>query len=67
MVSNSYSWLGGVVAHWDPVKNLDFEFELLYQYANTQQPNGFIPGATNPTWVRVGDGFAARFEVTRSW
>jgi hypothetical protein len=67
LVSNSYSWLGGVVAHWDPVKNLDFEFELLYQYANTSQPNGFIPGFTNPTWQKVGDGFAARFEVTRSW
>jgi hypothetical protein len=67
MVSNSNEWLAGVVAHWDPVKNLDFEFELLYSYANTQQPNGFIPGATNPTWVKVGDGFAARFEVTRSW
>jgi hypothetical protein len=40
---------------------------LLYQYANTVQPNGFIAGATNPAWVRVGDGFAARFEVTRSW
>jgi len=67
LVSNSYSWLAGVVAHWDPVKNLDFEFELLYQYANTQQPNGFIKNTTNPTWVKVGDGFAARFEVTRSW
>jgi hypothetical protein len=67
VVSNSNTWLAGVVAHWDPVKNLDFEFELLYQYANTQTPNGFIPGATNPTWQRVGDGFAARFEVTRSW
>ena len=67
MVSNSNTWLGGVVAHWDPVKNLDFEFELLYQYANTLQPNGFVPGATNTSWQRVGDGFAARFEVTRSW
>jgi hypothetical protein len=68
VVSNSYSWLGGVVAHWDPVKNLDFEFELLYQYAYTNQPLGFVPGPpTNPTWHPVGDGFAARFEVTRSW
>jgi hypothetical protein len=67
MVSNSNTWLAGVVAHWDPVKNLDFEFELLYQYATTVQPNGFIPGFTNPAWVKVGDGFAARFEVTRSW
>ena len=35
VVSNSQSWLAGVVAHWDPVKNLDFEFELLYQDTTT--------------------------------
>ena len=64
MVSNSYSWLAGVVAHWDPVKNLDFEFELLYQYSHTNQPLGFVQ---NQPWQSVGDGFAARFEVTRSW
>ena len=67
VVSNSYSWLGGVVAHWDPVKNLDFEFELLYQYSHTDKPNGFVATAAVPTWHPVGDGFAARFEVTRSW
>jgi len=67
MVSNSNSWLAGVVAHWDPVKNLDFEFELLYQDTTTAQPNGFVPFATNPTWQSRADGFAARFEVTRSW
>ena len=43
MVSDSRTWLAGVVAHWDPVKNLDFEFELLYQYAHTDQPLGFVP------------------------
>ena len=64
MVSNSYTWLAGAVAHWDPVKNLDFEFELLYQYAHTDQPLGFVQ---NQPWQSVGDGFAARFEVTRSW
>jgi hypothetical protein len=62
VVSDSNTWLAGVVAHWDPVKNLDFEFELLYQYAHTDAPNNFAP-----IWHPVGDGFAARFEVTRSW
>jgi hypothetical protein len=52
---------------WDPVKNLDFEFELLYQDSRTQVPNGFTPTAAVPVWVEQGDGFAARFEVTRSW
>jgi hypothetical protein len=68
VVSNSHSWLAGVVGHWDPVKNLDFELELLYQNSFTNQPNGFIvaPG-TNSTWQSRADGFEARFEVTRNW
>jgi hypothetical protein len=64
MVSDSKTWLAGVVAHWDPVKNLDFEFELLYQNAQTDQPLGFVK---NQPWQGRGDGFASRFEVTRSW
>ena len=67
VVSNSKTWLAGVVAHWDPVKNLDFEFELLYQYCHTDQPNGFVPGDRIRPGSQYGDGFAARFEVTRSW
>jgi hypothetical protein len=65
VVSNSHSWLAGVVAHWDPVKNLDFEFELLYQDSWTAVPN--VWAAAPAAWVSRGDGFAARFEVTRSW
>jgi hypothetical protein len=68
VVSNSYSWLAGVVGHWDPVKNLDFEIEVLYQNTFTNQSNGFVvaPG-TNATWQSRADGFEARFEVTRNW
>ena len=69
VVSNSNSWLVGVVAHWIPVTNLDFEFETLYQQSQTQTPNGFIAGApgTNLTFQGRGDGFESRFEVTRNW
>jgi hypothetical protein len=68
VVSNSNSWLVGVVGHWDPVKNLDFELEVLYQNSQTQTPNGFIsaPG-TNQTFQGLGDGFEGRFEVTRNF
>ena len=68
VVSNSTSWLVGVVGHWDPVKNLDFEIEVLYQQSQTQTPNGFIatPG-TNQSFQGLGDGFEGRFEVTRNW
>ena len=31
VVSNATTWLVGGVGHYDPVKNLDFELELLYQ------------------------------------
>jgi len=71
-VSNTNTWLVGVVAHWIPVTNLDFEFEVLYQQSETQTPNGFVPGTglpggTNRTFQGRGDGFESRFEVTRNW
>jgi len=66
MVSNSTTWLAGAVAHWDPVKAIDFEFELLYQNTHTSTPNGFLP-TSNLTWQPNADGFAARFEVTRNF
>jgi len=68
MVSDSTSWIAGVVAHWDPVTNLDFEFELLYQDSCTDQPNGWIPvSGYNQSWAKEANGFATRFEITRSW
>jgi len=61
-LSNSRSFLVGGVAHYAPVKNLDFEFELLYQNTQTARPTS-IRGP----WNGNADGFAARFEVTRSF
>ncbi len=69
-LSNSRSFLIGGVAHYDPVKNLDFEFELLYQNTTTAQPTGYVAGAlpaTTTSWQGGASGFAARFEVTRSF
>jgi hypothetical protein len=78
--TNSTSWIIGAAAHWDPVPQLDFEFELLYQSTHQSTPGvWFAPGGamvgttTSPTGVAtVGfknntDGFAGRFEVTRSF
>jgi hypothetical protein len=68
---NSRSFLLGTVAHYDPVKNLDFEFELLYQNTQSDTPAGYVaaaPGGLGTTsWQGGADGFAARFEVTRSF
>jgi len=75
VVSNSNSWLVGVVAHWIPVTNLDFEFETLYMQSQTQTPNGFVSSAnpvsgvpgTNVNFNGRGEGFESRFEITRNW
>ncbi len=64
-VSNATSWLVGGVAHYDPVKNLDFEFELLYQNSQTNRPNSFTTAGAG--YNGNADGAAARFEITRSW
>jgi hypothetical protein len=68
---NSRSFLVGTVAHYDPVKNLDFEFELIYQNSQSDMPAGYVaaaPGGLGTTsWQGNADGFAARFEVTRSF
>jgi hypothetical protein len=70
LLSNSKSFIVGGVAHYDPVKNLDFEVELLYQGTTTAQPTGYAAsGAPNFTsaWQSKSDGFAARFQVNRAF
>jgi Porin subfamily len=68
---DSKAWLIGGIAHYDPVKNLDFEFELLYENVRNSQPTAYVAG--NPalgqttTWQGNADGFQARFEVTRNF
>jgi Porin subfamily len=70
-IYDSKAWLIGGVAHYDPVKNLDFEFELLYENVQNSQPSGYVAGlpgsGTTTSWQGNADGFAARFEVTRSF
>ena len=61
---NGKSFIVGGVAHYAPVKNLDFEFELLYQNTTNSRPAILAPAAV---WNGGADGFAARFEVTRSF
>jgi len=75
MLANSKSFIVGGVAHYTPVHNLDFEFELLYQSTQTDQPTGYIAGGpgcgvvggVTCNWQGNASGFAARFEVTRSF
>ena len=69
MLSNSQAYLVGGIAHYDPVKNLDFEVELLYEDTKTDKPVGYLPGPAGFTtnWHGNADGFASRFMVTRSF
>ncbi len=69
------TWLVGADLGWNPVNNLNFDLELMYQSTNQSTPNGFagtiynwgqsneffVPG----DWHGVSDGFAGRFRITR--
>ena len=69
------TWLVGADLGWNPVNNLNFDLELMYQSTNQSTPNGvlgtiynwgqtnefFVPG----NWHGVSDGFAGRFRITR--
>jgi hypothetical protein len=74
--NNADSIIGGVVGHWDPIPLLDFEVDLLYQTTHQSTPGnwgtGSITGTNGVTvtpaaFKNTSDGFAGRFEITRSW
>jgi hypothetical protein len=65
------SWIVGADIGWNPVTNLNFDLELMYQDTNQQRPNGFV-GTINSNgvflpgdWKGNSNGFAGRFRVTR--
>jgi hypothetical protein len=69
------TWLIGADLGWNPVTNLNFDLELMYQSTNQTAPSGFlgtiynwgqsneffVPGA----WEGNSSGFAGRFRITR--
>ena len=68
---NSKSFIIGGVGHWDPVKNLDFALELMYQDTQNTTPNGYLPGSPalgqTVNWQGKSDGFATRLMITRAF
>ena len=72
---HAFSWIIGADIGWNPVTNLNFDLELMYQSTNQSRPNGFlgtvynagqsnqyfVPGA----WEGTSSGFAGRFRITR--
>jgi porin-like protein len=69
------TWLVGADLGWNPVNNLNFDLELMYQSTNQSAPNGFLGTIYNygqaseffvpGDWHGVSDGFAGRFRITR--
>jgi Porin subfamily len=72
---HALSWIVGADLGWNPVNNLNFDLELMYQSTNQSTPSGFagtvynygqaneffVPG----DWHGNSSGFAGRFRVTR--
>jgi hypothetical protein len=68
---HSFSWLIGADIGWNPVTNLNFDLELMYQHTQQDAPSGnigtiyssgaFIPGA----WEGESSGFQGRLRITR--
>jgi hypothetical protein len=76
--NNADSWIGGVVGHWDPVPQLDFELDLLYQATHQSTPGNWLATggtvigtngvATTPAAFKSNnDGFTGRLQISRSW
>ncbi len=66
--TNSESWIGGAVFHWDPVAHLDFNIELLYQTTHQTAPAAYSAFANGGLpWHANTDGLESRFEITRDF
>ncbi len=70
------SWIFGVDMGWNPVTNLNFDLELMYQGTTQQAPSGFIGTVYNTggvggavfvpgDWRGNSEGFAGRLRITR--
>jgi hypothetical protein len=68
---SAFTYLIGADIGWNPVTNLNFDLELMYQSVSQERPNAlvgtvfntgaFIPGA----WQGDSSGFQGRLRVTR--
>jgi hypothetical protein len=74
--TDTTSWMGGAVFHWDPVAHLDFNLELLYQSTHESRPAawsgvicnaGFIGCTAGNSWKSTSSGLEGRFEITRDF
>ncbi len=70
------SWIIGTDIGWNPVTNLNFDLELMYQSTQQDRPSGFLGTVYNAggpggaffapgDWKGNSSGFAGRFRITR--
>ncbi len=73
---HAFSWIVGADLGWNPVTNLNFDFELMYQSTVQTAPSGFLGTVQNlgnaggsvfvpGDWRGISDGFAGRLRITR--
>jgi hypothetical protein len=68
---HTLTWLVGADVGWNPVTNLNFDLELMYQHVTQNMPSAnigtvlntgvFLPGA----WQGTSAGFQGRLRITR--
>ncbi len=70
------TWIAGADLGWNPVANLNFDLELMYQGTAQDRPSGFLGTVYNlgdaggavfapGDWHGDSDGFAGRLRITR--
>jgi hypothetical protein len=72
---NGLAWIAGVDLGWNPVTNLNFDLELMYERTTQAGPSGFLGTVHNlgqaneffapGDWKGKNDGLAGRLRVTR--
>jgi Porin subfamily len=61
---NATSFLGGIIAHWDPVPHLDFQFSLMYQATRQATPSSYVgPAPFHPD----NSGVAGSLQIVRDY
>ena len=58
------SWLGGMVAHWDPVPHLDFALGVIGQTTRQSIPASYL---APPAFHASSSGVAGNFSITRDF
>ena len=76
MSPSAFSWIVGADLGWNPVTNLNFDFELMYQSTVQAAPSGFLGTVYNlggtggqcscpAIGAATASGFAGRLRITR--